>query len=184
VIEGSRILREHSVASVPTIRIRDRIGVDVPAITVPADAHGTQHPVPVQHVEDVGVAIGEKHASFAILLLAHEVPDGRESRLFLAFTKLFTQRSQDGCVYRVLEQLAVGEVGNTRPTFHLGHEPFLEVVAEVGNLRDSRRLGIDHEVLAGSKPTREGDADAAEEVEDLDCDGGGCGCHGRQINSG
>jgi len=83
VVEGSRILREHPAASEPTNRKRDRTGADEPAITVPEDAHGTQHTVLVQHVEDVGVAVGEKHANFAILLLRHEVPDGDEERLCL-----------------------------------------------------------------------------------------------------
>lgn len=51
-----RIAGEHPEARVPPERAPDRVGVHVPANTVPAHVHRTQNPVGVANIEDVRVA--------------------------------------------------------------------------------------------------------------------------------
>ncbi len=65
------IAGEHLVPAEPPVRILNRVGIHAPTIAVPANIHCAEGAINAD-VEDVGVAVIQQNAGFAILLALHE----------------------------------------------------------------------------------------------------------------
>jgi len=60
--------REHHEASVPPARVLNGVGADEPAVAIPEDVDRAKDAIPVVSVEDVGTAVVQENAGFAVLL--------------------------------------------------------------------------------------------------------------------
>ncbi|MEK7625087.1 MAG: hypothetical protein AAB467_01920, partial [Patescibacteria group bacterium] len=155
----SRIAGEHAMTSAPPVRVRDRVGVDVPASGGTKPGPRRTHPDSVANVEDVRIAVGEKRVRLTVRLHHHELHNLGESSLGLGLTAKF---GDDGAIHRRFGQSVVAEIDLTFHS-HLGltEEPVDEALAEVGD-RDRR-------VLLGEELARD------QLLRGLDLDGAGGG---------
>ena len=145
------LAREDLAASTPTVRTVDRIGIDDPAIAVPADADRATHARLVLDVEDVGVAVVQENTRFTILLLLHETEHLGERCLHFLWNAEF---GHDGTIYRGPPQFVVAQCLFCDWVFDfavVGEEPRPEVVAQVTDLDIGVAADILNKLFFGHK---------------------------------
>jgi len=121
--------------------------MDVPALVerAPADVHGPDVTIDANHVENVGVATGEKNTTLTTRLILHQFPDVSESRDLAPYPKF----SSDQGVDRRPDQGVNGQSGGLDTLLNLAEEILLEVIADEANLDDGRLRNVDPEAVCG-----------------------------------
>ncbi|PIT88473.1 MAG: hypothetical protein COU29_01675 [Candidatus Magasanikbacteria bacterium CG10_big_fil_rev_8_21_14_0_10_36_32] len=125
--------REYAEVGAPPARKPNRMGAHVPAAIEPVHIHSAKHPVDIENIENVRIAVGEKYARLAIWLDLQELIDAGHSNFDLSFAaevinNFAIQRS------RLTEVVVRMRNNQILYFFSLAVKPQLEVVADITEL--------------------------------------------------
>lgn len=153
-------------AIVPAVRLRDRVGFDVPVIEVgvPAAVNRPESAIGSPDVEECGVAIDQKVTLLALALLFHHLPHvGEVSLGDLLATQLLDDRLIDGALLQAMHpQLGSGDVQFALSV--LAEEVALEVITEPAEADAVGRV-LGDEVGLGREGLDRGKGDGSHRLE-------------------